>query len=133
MGPRLQRKQAAAERDAEEGGQAGGHAHERGVAQALPAQPEHAAGHAADRRAAQRQQRRLRAQAAACAGKEVSGTQTSSWGMLGYAKSWTSRGTSHAAGQPLTTSPHSASCAAPGLRHVPVHGPQLCKATGCPS
>ena len=69
MGPRLQREQAAAERDAKECGQAGGHAHERGIAQALPAQPKHAAGHATDRRAAQRQQRRLRPQAAACAGK----------------------------------------------------------------
>lgn len=77
MGPRLQREQAAAERDAEEGGQAGGHAHERGVAQALPAQSKHAAGHAADRRAAQRKQRRLRAQAAACAGKDVQVHKTS--------------------------------------------------------
>ena len=67
MSARLQRKQAAAERDAEECGQASCHAHERSIAQALPAQPKHAAGHAADCRAAQRQQRRLRSQAPACA------------------------------------------------------------------
>lgn len=41
---------------AEEGGQAGGHAHQRAVAQHLPARAEHVARQPAGGRAAQRQQ-----------------------------------------------------------------------------
>lgn len=54
--------------DAEEGGQASGHAHECAVAQALASAAEYAPRQVAAGAAAQRQQRRLGAQAAAWPG-----------------------------------------------------------------